>query len=92
MRAFPQCEWEGSDNSGTCSPPVPDAQIASIDYKLQHESLSLKEEKQLLREMQLLEASRPKVKEMEALSATVAVSLGQKDAIQERLKVRREGV
>ncbi|GJP68941.1 hypothetical protein CLOP_g25577 [Closterium sp. NIES-67] len=62
------------------------ALIAATEHRMQHETISLKEEKQLMKELKELEASRPKVKEMEALTASFAESQGQRDSIQERLK------
>ncbi|CAI5469333.1 unnamed protein product [Closterium sp. Yama58-4] len=62
------------------------ALIAATEHRMQHESISLKEEKQLMKELKELEASRPKVKEMEALTASFQESQGQRDSIQERLK------
>ncbi|CAI5968631.1 unnamed protein product [Closterium sp. NIES-65] len=63
--------------------------IAATEHRMQHETISLKEEKQLMKELKDLEASRPKVKEMEALTASFQESQGQRDSIQERLKVTR---
>ncbi|CAI6012095.1 unnamed protein product [Closterium sp. NIES-65] len=62
------------------------ALIAATEHRMQHETISLKEEKQLMKELKDLEASRPKVKEMEALTASFQESQGQRDSIQERLK------
>ncbi|CAI5491616.1 unnamed protein product [Closterium sp. Naga37s-1] len=62
------------------------ALIAATEHRMQHETISLKEEKQLMKELKELEASRPKVKEMEALTASFQESQGQRDSIQERLK------
>lgn len=60
--------------------------IASIEYKMEHESLTLTEEKQLMREMKQLEASRGSVRENEVLLVSVSDSQGQRDALQARLQ------
>lgn len=62
-------------------------QIRSLDYRIQHESLMLKEEKQLLREIKEWEATRPKVIANSAERAKIQESLGQKEAILDQVKV-----
>lgn len=54
---------------------------------MQHESLSLKEEKQLLREIKELETTRPKVVADNAERAKIQESLGKKEVIQDQVKV-----
>ncbi|KAL9236423.1 hypothetical protein vseg_011097 [Gypsophila vaccaria] len=61
--------------------------IRSLEYHIQHESVSLKEEKQILREIKELEATRPKVVANAAVRAKVQESLGQKEAIQDQVKL-----
>ncbi|CAO2833393.1 unnamed protein product, partial [Amaranthus hypochondriacus] len=61
--------------------------IRSLDYRIQHESLMLKEEKQLLREIKEWEATRPKVIANSAERAKIQESLGQKEAILDQVKL-----
>lgn len=63
-------------------------QIASLHYRMQHESIPLVEEKQLLREIKLLEGTREKVIANAAMKAKIQDSLGQKEALQDQVKVR----
>lgn len=63
-------------------------QIASLHYRMQHESIPLVEEKQLLREIKLLEGTREKVIANAAMKAKILDSLGQKEALQDQVKVR----
>lgn len=62
-------------------------QIASLHYRMQHESIPLVEEKQLLREIKQLEGTREKVIANAAMKAKIQDSLGQKEAIQGQVKV-----
>lgn len=55
---------------------------------MQHESIPLAEEKQILREIKQLEATREKVIAGAAMRAKIQDSLGQKEAIQDQVKVR----
>lgn len=61
--------------------------IRSLEYQMQHESLSLKEEKQLVREIKELEATRPKVIANAARMAKIRESLGQTEVIQDQVKL-----
>ncbi|KAK9674461.1 hypothetical protein RND81_12G234200 [Saponaria officinalis] len=61
--------------------------IRSMEYRIQHESVSLKEEKQILREIKEFEATRPKVVANAAMRAKVQESMGQKEAIQDQVKL-----
>lgn len=63
-------------------------QIHSLQYCIQHESIPLSEEKQLLREIKQLEGTREKVVANDAIKAKIQESLGQKDVIQDQVKVR----
>merc|ERR1712048_527411 len=63
-----------------------DDRIASIEFKLWTDTIPLKEEKALLKEVQELKKSRPKVaqvKDMEANLATSDRGAGQKATIKE---------
>lgn len=60
-----------------------------MKYRIQHESIPLTEEKQLLREIKHLEATREKVIANAAMRAKIQDSLGQRDAIQDQVKVRQ---
>ncbi|XP_010260223.1 PREDICTED: proton pump-interactor 1-like [Nelumbo nucifera] len=61
--------------------------IQSLHYRMQHESISLVEEKQLLREIKQLEGTREKVIANAAMKAKIEDSLGQKEAIQDQVKL-----
>lgn len=63
-------------------------QIQSLHYHMQHESIPLSEEKQILREIKQLEGTREKVIAGAAMRAKIQDSLGQKEAIQDQVKVR----
>ncbi|XP_022753265.1 proton pump-interactor 1-like [Durio zibethinus] len=61
--------------------------IRSLQYRIQHESIPLTEEKQLLREIKQLEGTREKVIANAAMRAKIQDSLGQKEAIQDQVKL-----
>lgn len=67
--------------------PILLQQIHSLQYCIQHESNTLAEEKQLLKEIKQLEASREKVIANAALRAKIQESFGQRDTIQDQVKV-----
>ncbi|KAL1567170.1 proton pump-interactor 1-like [Salvia divinorum] len=60
--------------------------IKSLQYRIQHESIPLSEEKQILREIKLLEGTREKVIAYASERARIQDSLGQKEDIQEQVK------
>jgi len=62
--------------------------IYSYQYRIQHESIPLTEEKQILKEIRLLEGTRDKVIANAAMRAKIKESMGQKDDIQGQVKVR----
>ncbi|KAJ1377079.1 hypothetical protein SESBI_49256 [Sesbania bispinosa] len=61
--------------------------IYSLQYRIQHESIPLVEEKQILREIKQLEGTREKVIANAAMRAKVQESIGQKDTIQDQVKL-----
>ncbi|KAJ6332977.1 hypothetical protein OIU77_008935 [Salix suchowensis] len=61
--------------------------IYSLQYRMQHESISLTEEKNILREMKQLEGTREKVIANAAVRAKIQDSLGQKEDIQDQVKL-----
>lgn len=61
--------------------------IKSLQYRIQHESISLNEEKQIIREIKQLEGTRDKVIANAAMRAEVQKSVGEKDAIQDQVKL-----
>ncbi|XP_028792987.1 proton pump-interactor 1 isoform X1 [Neltuma alba] len=61
--------------------------IYGLQYRIQHESIPLSEEKLLLREIKQLEGTREKVIANAAMRAKLQDSLGQKEAIQDQVKV-----
>lgn len=56
---------------------------------MQHESISLSEEKRILKEIKHLEGTREKVISNAALRSKIQDSLGQKEDIQDQVKVRK---
>ncbi|KAK7335159.1 hypothetical protein VNO80_26935 [Phaseolus coccineus] len=61
--------------------------IYSLQYRIQHESIPLTEEKQLLREIKQLEGTREKVIANAAMRTKLQESMGQKEAIQDQVKL-----
>ncbi|XP_073025999.1 proton pump-interactor 1-like isoform X2 [Primulina eburnea] len=61
--------------------------IKSLQYRIQHESIPLSEEKQILREIKQLEGTREKVIANSAERARIQDSLGEKEAIQDQVKL-----
>ncbi|KAE8733617.1 Proton pump interactor 1 isoform 2 [Hibiscus syriacus] len=61
--------------------------IYSLQYRIQHESIPLSEEKQLLREIKQLEGTRDKVIANAAVRSKIQESLGQKEDIQDQVKL-----
>ncbi|XP_071736665.1 proton pump-interactor 1-like [Rutidosis leptorrhynchoides] len=60
--------------------------IKSLQYRIQHESNTLTEEKQIIREIKQLEGTRDKVIANAAMRAEVQKSVGEKDTIQDQVK------
>ncbi|XP_042520179.1 proton pump-interactor 1 [Macadamia integrifolia] len=78
----------GDRGVGICSSEAElNALVQSLHYQMQHESLTLAEEKQLLREIKQLEGTREKVIANAAMKAKIEDSLGQKEAIQDQVKL-----
>nr|GMD95558.1 proton pump-interactor 1-like [Ipomoea batatas] len=63
--------------------------IKSLQYRIQHESITLNEEKQILREIKQIEGTREKVIANAAERAKIQESLGEKESIQSQVKVRQ---
>ncbi|KAK4285944.1 hypothetical protein QN277_002569 [Acacia crassicarpa] len=61
--------------------------IYSLQYRIQHETIPLSEEKQLLHEIKQLEGTREKVIANASMRAKLQDSLGQKEAIQDQVKL-----
>ncbi|KAK9131806.1 hypothetical protein Scep_011334 [Stephania cephalantha] len=61
--------------------------IQSLQYQIQHESNTLTEEKQFLRDIKQLEGTRDKVIANAAMKAKIQESLGQKEAIEDQVKL-----
>ncbi|XP_057797391.1 proton pump-interactor 1-like isoform X1 [Salvia miltiorrhiza] len=73
--------------SGVCSSEAElNDVIKSLQYRIQHESIPLSEEKQILREIKLLEGTREKVIANAAERARIQDSLGQKEDILDQVK------
>lgn len=63
-------------------------QIKSLEYRIQHESINLSEEKKIIRDIKQLESTRDKVIANDVLRAEIQKSVGEKDSIQDQVKVR----
>nr|KJB61861.1 hypothetical protein B456_009G386800 [Gossypium raimondii] len=61
--------------------------IHSLPYRIQHESISLSEEKRILEEIKHLEGTREKVIANAAMRSKIQDSLGQKEDIQDQVKL-----
>ncbi|KAK7257203.1 hypothetical protein RIF29_31004 [Crotalaria pallida] len=61
--------------------------IHSLQYRIQHESIPLTEEKQIIREIKELEGTREKVIANAAVRAKVQDSVGKKEVIQDQVKL-----
>jgi len=61
--------------------------IKSLEYRIQHESIPLTEEKQILREIKQLEGTRNKVIANSAERARIQDALGEKEVIQDHVKL-----
>ncbi|XP_012084968.1 proton pump-interactor 1 [Jatropha curcas] len=61
--------------------------INGLRYCIEHESIPLTEEKKILREIKQLEGTRDKVIANAAMRAKIQDSLGQKEAIQDQVKL-----
>ncbi|KAK2639020.1 hypothetical protein Ddye_026815 [Dipteronia dyeriana] len=61
--------------------------IHSLKYRMQHESIPLSEEKQILREIKQLEGTRERVMANAAMRAKIQDTLGQKEAIKDQVKL-----
>lgn len=66
-----------------------DMQIKSLNYRIQHESIPLSEEKQILRDIKQLQGTREQVIANDATRAKIQDSLGEKVVIQDQVKVRQ---
>lgn len=83
----------GGRGSGLCSSEEELNQlIQSLNYHIQHESIPLTEEKQILRDIKQLEGTREKVIANAAMKAEVQKSVGEKEAIQDRVKLIGAGL
>ncbi|XP_074365684.1 proton pump-interactor 1-like isoform X2 [Apium graveolens] len=60
--------------------------IKSLNYRIQHESIPLSEEKQLIREIKQLEGTREKVIANAVVTAKIKESHGEKESIQDQVK------
>lgn len=61
--------------------------IRSLHYRIQHESNTLNEEKQLLKEIKQLEATREKIIDNIAFKAAIEKDKGSKSELQDRIKL-----
>ncbi|KAH7423547.1 hypothetical protein KP509_12G060600 [Ceratopteris richardii] len=64
-----------------------DNKIASLHHRIQHESIPLKEEKQLIREIKQLESRRSEVCANDAEHAELLANYGPKEGIQDQLDI-----
>nr|GLL31136.1 Proton pump interactor 1 isoform 3 [Ipomoea trifida] len=66
---------------------VVNTMIKSLQYRIQHESITPNEEKQILREIKQIEGTREKVIANAAERAKIQESLGEKESIQSQVTV-----
>ncbi|CAN4102897.1 unnamed protein product [Withania somnifera] len=66
--------------------------IKSLQYRIQHESIPLNEEKQILREMKQLEGTREAVKRVASERAKIQETMGEKESIQNQVKLMNVGL
>ncbi|KAK4342067.1 hypothetical protein RND71_037883 [Anisodus tanguticus] len=66
--------------------------IKSLQYRIQHESIPLNEEKQILREIKQLEGTREEVKKVAAARAQIHETMGEKESIQNQVKLMNVGL
>ncbi|CAN4104190.1 unnamed protein product [Withania somnifera] len=66
--------------------------IKSLQYRIQHESIPLNEEKQILREIKQLEGTREEVKKVAAERAKIQETMGEKESIQNQVKLMNVGL
>lgn len=66
--------------------------IKSLQYRIQHESIPLNEEKQILREIKQLEGTREDVKKVAAARAQIHETMGEKESIQNQVKLMSVGL
>ncbi|KAH0707122.1 hypothetical protein KY289_012198 [Solanum tuberosum] len=79
--------------AGLCSSEAElDNLIKSLQYRIQHESIPLTEEKKILREIKQLEGTRGEIKENVALRAQIQDSMGEKESIQKQVKLISGGL
>ncbi|XP_038689114.1 proton pump-interactor 1-like [Tripterygium wilfordii] len=78
----------GAGRGGLCSSEEElDDLIYSLNYRMQHESIPLAEEKQILREIKQLEGTREKVNANAATRTKIQDEMGQKQAIHDQYKL-----
>lgn len=66
--------------------------IKGLQYRIQHESIPLNEEKQILREIKQLEGTREDVKKVAAARAQIHETMGEKESIQNQVKLMNVGL
>lgn len=52
-----------------------DKKLSDLEFKLQHETMTLNDEKNIMKEMKKLEGQRERVREIETLSASVSSTM-----------------
>ncbi|CAI9088672.1 OLC1v1023074C1 [Oldenlandia corymbosa var. corymbosa] len=90
QQALGQLHGGKERGSGICSSVEElDYRIKSLQYRMQHESIPLTEEKQILREIKQLEGTREKVVANAAMRAKIQESMGEKEALEDQMKLIR---
>ncbi|KAL3503208.1 hypothetical protein ACH5RR_037657 [Cinchona calisaya] len=90
QQALGQLHGGRDRGSGLCSSEEElNHRIKSLQYHIQHESITLNEEKQVLREIKQLEGTREKVIANAALRAKIQESMGEKEALEDQMKLIR---
>ncbi|KAI4984991.1 hypothetical protein ZWY2020_017621 [Hordeum vulgare] len=72
--------------------PLRWSKIKRLNHRISHESISLDEEKRLIKEIKTLEKTRPKVSSNAAKRAKMQDTVVERDAIQDQVKIIGDGI
>ncbi|VAI31739.1 unnamed protein product [Triticum turgidum subsp. durum] len=82
-----------AESAGLCSSLEElEHEIKRLNHRISHESISLDEEKRLIKEIKTLEKTRPKVSSNAAKRAKMQDTVVERDAIQDQVKLIGDGI
>uniref|UniRef100_A0A453KNF1 Proton pump-interactor 1 n=1 Tax=Aegilops tauschii subsp. strangulata TaxID=200361 RepID=A0A453KNF1_AEGTS len=82
-----------AESAGLCSSLEElEHEIKRLNHRISHESISLDEEKRLIKEIKTLEKTRPKVSSNAAKRAKMQDTVVERDAIQDQVKIIGDGI